>query len=293
MADISPDVGTWSSTAGSNQPQGTTAISTGLDDNLRAIQAGLRALIEPLSSVAGTNTVTASMGGLTAYYSGLRVILTPANTNTGATTVNLNSLGAKNVFISGRALVGGELKQSLPMEIEYDGTQFNILGAVDINALTADGSPDGTADYVQTYDASTTSYKKVLLNNIGLPAATQAEQETATSTTKSVTPGRQQFHPSAAKAWLLVGGGGTPAVSASYNITSVADNGVGNTTVTIDTDFSSASYCAIAGANQSGTGARIANFDISSATAGALVVADAGGAAADPGAWYFVAYGDQ
>jgi hypothetical protein len=72
-ADIPSDFGSWSSTAGSNQPQGTTNIGTGLDDNLRAIQAAVKALMEPLSAVAGTNTVTATMANLTAYYTGLQV----------------------------------------------------------------------------------------------------------------------------------------------------------------------------------------------------------------------------
>jgi hypothetical protein len=38
--------------------------------------------------------------------------------------------------------------------------------ALDINALTNDASPDGTADYVLTYDASASGHKKVLLNNL-------------------------------------------------------------------------------------------------------------------------------
>lgn len=38
--------------------------------------------------------------------------------------------------------------------------------AVDISGLTADGSPDGAADYVMTYDASAGALKKVLLNNL-------------------------------------------------------------------------------------------------------------------------------
>ena len=37
---------------------------------------------------------------------------------------------------------------------------------LDINSLTADGSPDKDADYVVTYDASAGSHKKVLLDNL-------------------------------------------------------------------------------------------------------------------------------
>jgi hypothetical protein len=56
-----------------------------------------------LSSVAGTNTVTAaSPANVLALYTGLIVSLTPASTNTGATTLNItpsggSALTAKNV----------------------------------------------------------------------------------------------------------------------------------------------------------------------------------------------------
>jgi hypothetical protein len=43
MADISDDIDNWSATAASNSPSGSTSIGTGLDDNLRAIQAGVKA----------------------------------------------------------------------------------------------------------------------------------------------------------------------------------------------------------------------------------------------------------
>lgn len=70
--------------------------------------------------------------------------------------------------------------------------------------------------------------------------AAQADQETATSTTTVVTPGRQHFHPSASKCWLKCDHAGN--VDASYNITSITDTGTGVVTVTIATDFSSAHY---------------------------------------------------
>lgn len=72
----------------------------------------------------------------------------------------------------------------------------------------------------------------------GGTAATQADQETATSTTTFVSPGRQQFHPSAPKFWTRLNGTGTAAITTSYNTTSITDNGTGDYTVTIATDFS-------------------------------------------------------
>ena len=81
--------------------------------------------------------------------------------------------------------------------------------------------------------------------NSGATAASQAEQEAGSSTTVFVTPGRQQFHPSAAKAWATYNTISTTSLIASYNITSLTDNGTGDTTVTIATDFSSANWCAV------------------------------------------------
>lgn len=87
-----------------------------------------------------------------------------------------------------------------------------------------------------------------------LQAATQAEMETATSTTTAVSPGRTQYHPGVAKVWAYVTvSGGTPTLETSHNVTSITDTSAGNVTVTIATDFSSANYAAIASAvNASG-----------------------------------------
>jgi hypothetical protein len=75
-------------------------------------------------------------------------------------------------------------------------------------------------------------------------AATQAQQETATALTAPVTPGRQQYHPSAAKGWALIGGT-TANIIASYNVASTVDVNTGRMTVVWDVDFSSTSYVAV------------------------------------------------
>ncbi len=76
-----------------------------------------------------------------------------------------------------------------------------------------------------------------------LVAATQADQETGTSTTTYVSPGRQQFHLSASKSWAVVStSGGIPALDSNYNASSVTDNGVGNHRVNF-TNSLNADYC--------------------------------------------------
>lgn len=84
-------------------------------------------------------------------------------------------------------------------------------------------------------------------NNPSPAAATQAEQETGTSTTVYVSPGRQQFHPSAAKVWVLFNGTGTPAMTVGNNVSSITDTATGKWVVNFTTSFSTANYCVIPG----------------------------------------------
>jgi hypothetical protein len=86
-------------------------------------------------------------------------------------------------------------------------------------------------------------------------AATQAEQEAASSTTVFTSPGRQHYHPSAAKAWVNFNGTGTVAIRVSYNVSSITDNATGEYIVNFATAFSSASYSwTISGSVSSSTG---------------------------------------
>mgnify|MGYP005826953351 CR=1 FL=1 len=70
-------------------------------------------------------------------------------------------------------------------------------------------------------------------------AATQAEEEAASTTTAYTSPGRQQYHPGVAKAWLQsVYSGGTPTITGSYNVASLTDLGVGVYKLVYSTDMS-------------------------------------------------------
>ena len=81
-----------------------------------------------LTSVAGTNTVTATgPQSLSSYSTVNRFVVVPAATNTGATTINVSSLGAKNVYARGASCTGGELVSGVPALLQYDGTRFHIL----------------------------------------------------------------------------------------------------------------------------------------------------------------------
>lgn len=84
----------------------------------------------PLTSVSGTNTITATgPSSFTGYATNQMFRFIPAATNTAATTLNVSTVGAKNVFYNGVACVGGELKIGVPALVVYDGTQFNLISS--------------------------------------------------------------------------------------------------------------------------------------------------------------------
>lgn len=135
-------------------------------------------------------------------------------------------------------------------------------------------------------------------------AATQAELEAGSSTTKFVTAGRAQFHPSSCKAWGKVTvSAGTPTLAVSYNTTSITDTATGELTWTIATDFSTANYAVFCDAELTATTYAVANdrkVKVRNATqaAGTLILDCIDSTAvtnllADPTAWHFGGFGDQ
>lgn len=202
MGAVSTDLWAWSSTAASNNPLGSDAIGASLDDTLRNIQAAVRGALEQATSVTGTNTITASMAGLAAYASGMLVRFIPANSNTGATTININSIGAKNIYLNGAALIGYELRKNCPVQLHYDGTQFNIVAG----AHGGDGIPIGQES--NRY-FSTAPNGHLLCDGSAVSRATYPDLFSVISTTYGVGDGSTTFNlPNAARR-VSVGSGGT------------------------------------------------------------------------------------
>lgn len=114
-----------------------------------------------IGATAGTNTITGTVRPtLTAYTAGQIFTLVPANTTTGAASLNVDGLGAKNIFSGGAACGGGELVAAVPVQVEYDGTQFNILGPAKVIAFTPAITFGGAAVGV-TYATQSGRYTKV------------------------------------------------------------------------------------------------------------------------------------
>lgn len=107
-----------------------------------------------------------------------------AGGGTGATTANdaLNNLLPTQSMQNGKVLSTDGTNSSW-VNIPGTGTVTSVTfddgltatinpcvaactASLDINGLTVDGSPDGSADYLATYDASATANKKVLINTL-------------------------------------------------------------------------------------------------------------------------------
>ena len=173
------------------------ADATALTQYLTANQA-VNGTSNYLSTVAGTNTITAS-GTFTpsAYAAGQTFSFIAAASNTAATTINISSLGAKNIYkrSSGGliALVAKDLIIAQTYSVTYDGTQFvlnqqrpysqgaDIVCAATINLDTA------TGDYVHV----TGSTGPVTAITLG-----QGEQRTVVfDSTPSITAGASLILP--------------------------------------------------------------------------------------------------
>lgn len=121
----------------------------------------------------------------------------------------------------------------------------------------------------------------------GAMVATQAEQETGTATDKLVTPGRQKFHPSAAKAWGKINSSGTLLVG--YNVTT-AKTSTGVYTITFVVAMSGNDYAV--NANTGGGAAQAVSPSTLVAASFRLNNFNFSGALVD-GEIHFSVYGDQ
>jgi hypothetical protein len=181
--------------------------------------------------------------------------------------------------------------------VKNGATAIEGLGdAIDASLLDLKG---GTTGQVLAKATNTDMDFTWTTSSSGLSAASQAEMEAGSSTTVAVTPGRQQYHPSAAKFWIKFNGTGTPAINASYNFTSITDSGTGYYELYIATDFSSGSYCVVAsstklsGASSDATIMMASPVGAYSAGNFGLITANLQGTLSDSDANFVVGYGDQ
>lgn len=254
MSEISTS--DWSETDASNTqspPAGwpeNQAFSS-VNNSARAMMGAVKRFwgrVNPLyasSGTAGGYTLAHSVALTT--YSGFEIHAFRAHTASVASpTIAIDSLAAiamKKYTTSGKVdLAANDIISGQPVMGYHDGTHFVVMSPL---------APAGDLAIAVSASAFTMATGKVLGRTAPgqgavqeLDIATQAQQETATSTASVVTSGRQHFHPGMAKAWALVQGG--TALHSSYNCSGLVVNGNGDATVAFSNNLSTASYAAIA-----------------------------------------------
>lgn len=269
---------------------GTALTSVAVTGTGSVVLATGATLVAPLLGTPASGVLTNCTGlpintGVTGLAAGIATFLgAPSSANLAAAVTDETGTGAL-VFANGN--IGAATATSVNKLAITAPATGSTLAVADGKTLTASNTltltgVDGSS--VNVGAGGTVAYGAV---------ATQADQETATSITAYVTPGRQQFHPSACKVWCKADTAG--AIQASYNMTSVTDNGVGDITFTINVDFSSADWCAqitIIGA----TSSSYANVVAGGQAAGTLRAncrIESVGGLSDPLNWFFAGFGDQ
>jgi hypothetical protein len=194
-------------------------------------------------------------------------------------------------------------KNAIGSEYSNNTDGWHMIGGTTnkrkLTVTGADITMTGGGTAVHTFPAATDNIMGES-NNL----ASQSDQETATSTTKYVSPGKQHNHPSAAKFWAMATvASNVPTLQVSFNVTSITDTNTGQLTITIATDFSSANWCCQVSVEKATTALTTADarlpFVRSGGQAAGTILAGCTDsvstttAVKDPGVWHVAGYGDQ
>lgn len=125
-----------------DQPMGDNKI-TGLKNPTTRTDATNLAAIQDGKGVYGAtvggsgNVITVSLDpAITAYVAGQKFSFIAGAANTGAVTVNFNTVGAKAVTkVGSTALVANDILSGSLVEVEYDGTRFQLISPIGTGAI--------------------------------------------------------------------------------------------------------------------------------------------------------------
>jgi hypothetical protein len=125
------------SPATANIPMGNNKLTGLATPTTRTDATSLGSIVDGVgvygATVGGTgNAITVTLAPvLTAYVAGQKFSFIASAANTGAVTVDLNSVGAKAITKVGTtALVANDILSGSLVEVEYDGTRFQLLSPI-------------------------------------------------------------------------------------------------------------------------------------------------------------------
>lgn len=249
-ADITSTLQGWSASPASNEPQGATAISTNLDDNLRQIQAVVRKYLATKGAdlASGTTTDLSTTDGNFIDITGTTTITGFGTLSAGMWKV-LQFDGALTLTHNATSLI-------LPGAANITTAAGDCLFAVSLGTgnwlvpfyqhVSGYVTPAGTQTLTNKTLTTPTITSPVINTAItGSAIASVAQQRTGTAVDVVVTPGRASDHPSAAKAWVnWDSSSAVPTINGTaYNVTSLTDNGQGDVTVVFTNALPSTNYC--------------------------------------------------
>lgn len=171
-----------------------------------------------------------------------------------ASTLSIPATGGNVFNVTGTTTINGissaqggaevEVKFAGALTLTHDATSFILPGAANITTVAGDcarfrneAAQDASGSNWRCMGYTRSSGSPITITDL---IASQANEETGSSTSTIVTPGRQHFHASALKAYAKWNASTT--LAAGYNISSLTDNGTGDTTLNFTTSFSSADY---------------------------------------------------
>jgi hypothetical protein len=200
--------------------------------------------------VAPGGTITGTI-----LMSGAALNMAASVTVASATSTPIGAAASNNVTVSGVATItsfdnvtAGIIRYvtfSGVLTLTHNATSLILPGAANITTAAGDA---GLFQSLGSGNWKCLVYQKADGTAVagGATVASQATMETATNITEMVTPGRTQYHPGVAKAWLVYNGA-TDSTLASHNIASVTKNGTGDYSIALTTAFSSANYAVVFG----------------------------------------------
>lgn len=267
--------------------------------------SGTQAMVATAAGVMSWNALTVANGftGATSFTAngvlyGAGTSAIAATAQGGTNTILIASAGAPS--FSSTPIINTSVQVGVPSTttgvVKLGHASSALMTTFQAGANTEDNTyvwptDGGSSGQVLTTDGATPTTTLSWSTN-GL-AASQAEMESASSTTVFTSPGRTQYHPGVAKAIGMILLNGTVEGS-SYNISSVADSGAGTATVTMSTAVNTTGSVYLCTTRETSGSSKICSVQQTNSTVFILVALNDVGGAADPGYGYSVAvFGDQ